>query len=134
MLILAGTGELLDEVKQKTSSLNLDNKVLFLGNRSDVDRLYQAMDVFVLPSRYEGLGMVAIEAQMTGIHTIVSTEVPNDVKISNGVTFLSLNDDVHIWAVRIINNNGTVMVHKEAYNKFDISKQAAKLMKYYENI
>lgn len=63
VLLLAGQGPLLDEIKEKVKKLNLANSVKFLGQRKDVSELYQAMDIFVLPSLYEGLPVVGVEAQ-----------------------------------------------------------------------
>lgn len=100
ILLLAGEGPLQDMIKEKVKSLELEDKVLFLGQRSDAKDLYQGMDVFVLPSLYEGLGMVAIEAQVSGLPCVVSTEVPLEVEVSNNVIFLKFDD---VWKNDIIN-------------------------------
>lgn len=135
MLILAGTGELLDEVKQKTSSLNLDNKVLFLGNRSDVERLYQAMDVFVLPSRYEGLPVVGVEAQAAGLACVLSDAMTKETKLLDSTIMLGLEDGAGMWCEHILAQKRirTSDIRKNM-EIFDISKQAVRLTEYYENI
>ena len=72
--------------------------VILLGNRTDVDRLYQAMDVFVFPSRYEGLGMAAVEAQICGLWVVASSAVPDEAVISERMCRLSLSTSIGIWA------------------------------------
>lgn len=98
VLVLVGNGELFDEVKAKVHRLGLDNAVVFLGVRGDVDRLYQAMDVFVLPSRYEGLGIVNIEAQTAGLPCVVSDVVPLEAKMTDQIIFLPLYKNADKWA------------------------------------
>ena len=68
ILMLIGQGENEDKVKQRISELGINDKVMLMGVRQDVNELLQAMDVFVLPSLFEGLGMVLIEAQAAGLH------------------------------------------------------------------
>ncbi len=102
VLLLVGIGELFDIIKEKVHKKGLDDVVIFLGPRSDVNELYQAMDVFVLPSYYEGLGMVAIESQAAGLPTICSSEVPREADATGYVQFLSLSNPVHIWSEKIL--------------------------------
>lgn len=78
-LIIVGSGDKLDSLKRQVG--NLKDDVFFLGNRSDVPAILSAMDIFVFPSRYEGFGMAALEAQASGLPTITSTEVPKDARI-----------------------------------------------------
>ena len=101
-LLLIGIGELLDVIKAKIHRKGLDDAVILLGARSDVNELYQAMDVFVLPSYYEGLGMAAIESQSAGLPTICSGKVPQEASVSNCVFFLDLGDSVEIWSAKIL--------------------------------
>ena len=75
ILLLAGQGPLMNEMKDKVNNLGLSESVKFLGQRNDVNELYQAFDVFLLPSLYEGLGMVLIEAQCASLPCVASTEV-----------------------------------------------------------
>lgn len=133
MLLLVGDGKLMPNVKAKVHSKGLDNSVIFLGNRNDVNELYQAMDVFVLPSRYEGLGMVAVEAQFAGVRTVVSSEVPTDVAITDQIDFLDLTDDVNVWAEKI-SDGKKVNILSDAQKKFDINIWAKRLEDYYEKI
>lgn len=102
ILLLIGQGPLMKEIKEKVKKLNIENSVKFLGQREDVNELYQAMDLFLFPSLYEGLGMVMIEAQCSGLPCIASTEVPKIAKINSNVEFVGLNDSLNYW-INIIN-------------------------------
>ena len=87
-LLLIGTGPLEEKIKAKVEKLNLSDSVLFLGQRDDTNKLYSVMDVFCLPSLYEGLGMVLIEAQMNGLPCLASNEVPREAKITENIDFI----------------------------------------------
>lgn len=87
-LVLVGSGELEQDIREKVKNAGLDEKVLFLGKREDVASLMQAMDIFALPSRYEGFGIVLIEAQAAGLKCIVSQEIPPIAKITENIEFL----------------------------------------------
>ena len=79
ILLLIGVGEKLDDIKKYVEKLGLSEQVRFLGNRADVDELYQAMDVFVMPSLFEGLPVVGVEAQFSGLSCIFSDQVQSNV-------------------------------------------------------
>lgn len=102
MLILIGDAvedELyLNKAKQKVKELNLVENVRFLGIRNDVPDLMQAMDCFILPSRFEGLPLVGVEAQVAGLPCYFSDTITKEVKITNLVNFLSLEENPQIWA------------------------------------
>lgn len=97
MLLLIGQGPLMDEIKEKVKELKLTRYVKFLGQRNDVNELYQVFDEFLFPSLYEGLGMVAIEAQASGLPCLASTEVPGIARVSENMEFLELEDTVNTW-------------------------------------
>ena len=101
VLFLIGEGPLEGNIKQKIKNLNLETKVKFLGVREDVNKLYQAMDCFVLPSFFEGLGIVNIEAQCSGLPVFISDGVPDEAMICN-TTKLSLTDSAKQWADSIL--------------------------------
>lgn len=101
-LILVGQGPLKDEIENKVKNLNLENKVVFLGQREDVDELYQAFDCFVLPSLYEGLGMVLIEAQASGLPCIASTEIPDIARVTEKLKFVRLDENIDYWKNSIL--------------------------------
>ena len=104
MLILVGQGPLKKEIQEKVKKLGLTAKVAFLGQRNDVNELYQAMDIFILPSLYEGLGMVTIEAQVSGLKCICSNEVPKAVNCTNNVLFVELDSELTNWKNAVLDN------------------------------
>ena len=134
ILLLVGKGPLLEEMKEKVKELKLTRYVKFLGQRNDVNELYQAFDAFIFPSLYEGLGMVAIEAQVSGLPCVVSTEVPSIVKVTDCLEFLELEDTVNTWKnVLLDKTNEKRKSHVEEIKKagFDIKEEVSKLEKEY---
>lgn len=99
-LLLIGIGELEDTIRDKVNHLGLENKVIFTGKREDVNCLMQAMDLFALPSRFEGLGIVLIEAQAAGLKCIVSEEIPPIAFLTENIEALSF--DVLLWRDKIL--------------------------------
>lgn len=100
-LLLIGTGEKEKELRRKVQEKKLDKVVIFLGKREDVNKLYQAMDVFVMPSFFEGIPVTGVEAQFSGLTCIFSTRVPHEVDFSGNCDFLSLKDNTKKWAKRV---------------------------------
>ena len=100
ILLLIGQGPLMAEIKDKVEKLGIEKSVIFLGQRNDVNRLYQAMDVFVLPSLFEGLPVSLIEAQTNGLPCVVSEGVTEECRVTELVTRLPL--DVSLWADKVI--------------------------------
>ena len=135
MLMLIGTGPLENVIKDKVGELGLENNTLFLGKRNDVNELYQAMDVFLFPSLYEGLGIVAVEAQCAGLPCICSTEVPEIARISDGFVRIGLSEPNQVWADTIQNiaktYSRTMKINTEIY---DIKNEAKKLENLFERI
>lgn len=97
-LILVGTGPLEEKVKDKVAEKRLSDCVHFLGNRKDMNRIYQAMDVFVFPSLFEGLGIVAIEAQAVGIPIVCSEGLPPETDITPIYQKKMLSEGAEKWA------------------------------------
>lgn len=125
----------LNKAKQKVKELNLVENVRFLGIRNDVPDLMQAMDCFLFPSRFEGLGIVIIEAQTAGLPCYVSSVIPNEVKITNLVDFISLNESPENWAEKIIKNKNYKRkdISKEIIKAgYDINTEIKKMQKFYE--
>lgn len=106
ILLIIGVGEKEEEIRQYVSELNLNDSVLFLGNRHDVTELYQAMDVFVLPSLFEGVPLVGVEAQFSNLPCFFSNKVPTEVKFNEKTQFISLDSSAEIWAKRIVDCKG----------------------------
>lgn len=108
-LLLVGGGTEAENVKNKVSNLGLKESVIFTGVRSDVNRLLQAMDIFVFPSLFEGLPVTMVEAQAAGLPCVISDKVPDECIITDGlVTVKSLSDSAEEWAEHILNRESTV--------------------------
>ncbi len=137
-LLLVGDGPLKTEIEDKVKAIGLEEKVIFTGVRSDVADLYNAMDVFVFPSLYEGLGMVAVEAQANGLPVISSTEVPKEAKISDAIKFEALSNTKSFWTKDIldcVNQRNIGSVDAEiSHSEFDIRVEAKKLGKRYKKL
>lgn len=103
-LLLVGNGPEIDKIHEIVNRLKLADKVIFTGVRDDVPNVLQAMDFFVFPSRFEGLGIAAIEAQTSGLFCIVSDNIPNEVKVTNNVKFMALKRGAEEWANYIFKN------------------------------
>ena len=101
-LLLVGTGTEIDKIKAKVRNEALDDYVTFTGSVTNVEDYLQAMDVFVLPSHFEGLGIVAIEAQCCGLPVIASDKVPKTAAVTDRMTFLSLQNDINEWKKSIL--------------------------------
>ncbi len=137
ILLLIGQGPLMNEIREKVKKLNLEDVVKFLGQRENANELYQAMDLFVFPSLYEGLGIVMIEAQCSGLPCIVSTEVPQIAKVSNNIKFIDLDENRNVWTNVIksyINKlDRNVNLNKIKECGYDIKMEVNKLETKYEN-
>ncbi len=133
-LLLVGDGELRSEIEEKVRALGLTDKVIFTGVREDVPALLQAMDIFVFPSLYEGLGIVAIEAQTAGLPLFISDKVPIECQKTDLVWQLSLSDSPETWASAILNGRNTERTDRFfeiAAAGFDIAENAEWLQNYY---
>jgi len=105
VLLIVGEGELRSTIENKIRSLGLKDKVIFTGLRSDVSDILQAMDVFVFPSLYEGLPLTLIEAQASGIQCLVSTNVTTQSKVTDLISFISLEKSKEEWAKKVVENS-----------------------------
>ncbi len=100
ILLLIGEGETRQAVEAKFNELGLSSYVRFLGARNDVSELMQAMDIFLLPSRFEGLPIVSVEAQLSGVTCLLSNKIDRLCAISDACEFLSIKD-ASAWAKKI---------------------------------
>lgn len=139
ILVLIGQGPLQVEIENKVKELGLVDSVKFLGQREDVHEWYQAFDVFLFPSIYEGLGMVAIEAQCAGCYCLASTEVPSVAKVTANIEFLRLNKTPRTWAKYMLRNivkrkrereinTSSLDIDRKGYN---ITKEGKKIELFY---
>lgn len=142
VLWLVGGGELNDElknqIKAKVKELGLTDAVKFLGVRSDVNRLVQGMDSFVLPSLYEGLPVTMIEAQASGLPCTISDRVPKQCDVTGNVQVIGLDDSPSQWAKKIWDQYSTHDKSERANGAdivtdagFDIKSNAEWLQKFY---
>lgn len=133
-LLIIGTGVLREQLDIKVNEYGLQNKVLFLENKKDVYNYYNAMDCLILPSFHEGLGIVSVESQTSGLPTLVSTGVPQIAKISELIKFVPLNKGAKFWSDSININDCRKNFYKNAINNgYDIKKCADDLLKVYNN-
>ena len=116
-LMLLGSGEDFEKVKQQVKDLSLENDVLMLGTKQDIYNYYQAMDCFVFPSLYEGFPVSLIEAQTSGLSIFVADTVTQKTKIIDEAYFLSLQNSADEWANFILKN----------YKKINRSQQFEKV-------
>ena len=138
ILLLAGQGPLMDEIKNKVKGLKLEDCVKFLGQRNDANELYQAFDVFLLPSLYEGLPVVGVEAQASGNLCYLSDDMTKETKVLDSTVFMSLSNTPEEWASNILKDIKKYKKHdtkKEVSNYgFNIEKEANKLEDKYMEI
>jgi glycosyltransferase involved in cell wall biosynthesis len=133
VLLLIGDGELKSVIENKVQTLGLSDSVVFLGIRDDVNDLYQAMDVFVMPSLWEGLSVAAVEAQAAGLAAVVSDVFAPETKIIDNFSFLSPNKSISEWADFITEKANTDRkdtssdVTRAGYDIKDVTKGLADL-------
>ena len=134
LLIGNDSGKIAEEIHCKVKDLGLDEAVNFLGVRSDVADLMQAMDVFLFPSLFEGLSVASVEAQASGLPTLISDGVPIECKITDLVEVLPLSENATVWANKLLELR---MNDRKNYYKqikaagFDIEENAKKLQQFY---
>lgn len=132
-LLLVGDGELFDQVKALSAQMDLTDHITFAGRQSDVGGCMSAMDVFVMPSLFEGLGIVLIEAQANGLPCIASNQVPPEAKASDLLKYLPLGSKEE-WAACAL-----ALAEDRCYDQekklteagYNITVEAQRLMKYY---
>ena len=135
VLMLVGQGEGEEAIRQKVADLGMTENVMFMGVRSDVNKLLQAMDIFVLPSHFEGLPLVLVEAQSAGLPCYVSKDViTKESDVTGNIEFISLDDGDKKWAQIIYDNKKSDDRNK--YTQlvidagFDISTETGKFISY----
>ncbi len=134
VLLLVGAGETFEKIKEQVRENNLEQCVIFLGVRKDISSLYQAMDCFVFPSLFEGLGIVAIEAQCSGLPVVGSDMIPKEAAATSQFHYMSLNDSAEAWAKEIINvtkQKREAEIEKIRAAGYDIQAVAAYLQDFY---
>lgn len=97
-LVLIGDGELREDIKKQVEGFGLSDSVMFLGNRNDVYRLLNGMDIFIMPTRFEGLSLALLEVQCAGLPCLTTNVVPKEAKVTEAFHFLSLDLPAEEWA------------------------------------
>lgn len=139
-LMLVGEGPLEKDVRKQIKELGIEDKVIFTGVRSDVNELMQAMDAFLLPSYFEGLGIVNIEAQAAGLPCFVSDKViPPEVDITELMHHIPLEESPKEWAVKILDGRIKTEDRKERCEDivnagYDIKATAERLCEFYAEV
>lgn len=133
-LLLLGEGEDRPAMEEKCRRLGIAQRVHFLGNRRDAWRFYQAMDLFLLPSFFEGLPGVLVEAQAAGLRCVVSDTVTREAKATDLVTYLSIEETPERWAEEILKQAGYVRgdtAQELRQAGFDVRAQAEGYRRFY---
>ena len=130
-LLMIGNGKLQEEIEEKLKSLGLNHRSLILSQRTDIPDLLNAMDRFVFPSVFEGLGIVLIEAQKAGIPCIASDAVPKAAVVSNLVKQLGLKLSAKEWAEEILGWE-VETIESKGLEAWDMNKVVLRLEEYYE--
>mgnify|MGYP004501953721 FL=1 len=106
VLLLAGIGDLMEPMKEKAKELGLDDSVIFLGFRTDVNELIQAMDLFLMPSLYEGFPVTAVEAQASGLPCILSDSITKEAALIEETVYIDLKKPSEYWAKHVVEKIG----------------------------
>lgn len=144
-LVLIGKGEEEENIHNKLKKLGselfgdeqtLERKVLFLGNKFDVERYYQAFDYFVFPSTFEGLPGSVAEAQAAGLHCLISDKITREVALTELVTYRSIEEEPKRWAEEILQNALKALIREDmreaiAKKGFDVNTQAVLMEEFY---
>lgn len=136
VLLLVGGGEDQSRIEQKVRDLGIAERVRFLGVRSDVADLMQAMDVFAFPSLFEGLGIAIVEAQAAGLPCVTADIMPKESFLTDLVYTKSLKESPDEWAKEILHIRDVPRTDRRAEiaaHGFDITTEAVKLQEFYQN-
>lgn len=136
ILLIVGEGELKEKLKKKIQELNIENNVILYGKTKEPEKLYCAMDVFVLPSLFEGNPVSGIEAQASGLNCFFSDTITRTSNITGKVEFFSIKENPTFWKEKILNIQLNIenrqednIILKEA--GYDIRDVAIKIMNMY---
>lgn len=137
ILCLIGDGELKEDMMKKIDELGIREQVAYLGRREDIQQFYNAMDCFILPSLYEGLPVVGLEAESCGLPMFFSTEITREANACELGHFIALDEGVCVWADEILRACKENMPCRRSHAKevaaagFDSASEAMRMQKYY---
>lgn len=136
VLLILGDGPLHEDLMARTKELHIRDRVVFAGVHKRPERFFQAMDCFLLPSLYEGLGMVLIEAQINGLNCYASVNVPREAKVNDNVIFLPIKN-AEEWADSVVSGeetNRSLGVCRFINSPYDMRQEAGNLLALYQKM
>ena len=136
VLVMVGDGPLRKQVEEHIRAQGLEDRIVFAGERHDANRFYSMFDVFCLPSLYEGLSVVLVEAQANGLACIISDCNSRESKLTEQVEFLPLNAPVAQWADRLLaakRADSAQCRQQLAEAGYDITREAENLAAFYRD-
>ena len=135
LLYLIGVGELDEELKQYADELGIRDAVVFYGASDEIPGMLHMMDLFVMPSLYEGLPLTGVEAQAAGLPCFFSDTITKELKLTENAMYLSIQEPAAVWAERILSFDLSAKRHdfdREIRSQgFDIRTTAARLNRLY---
>lgn len=126
-VVLVGDGELHDHIVDTIRAYRVEDKAILIGKTNDASRYYRAIDMVVLPSRYEGLSMTTVEALACDIPCVISEAIPNEALISNNYRYVSLTESAEKWVQSVLDFEGQRGTFNESKQEYDI-KNAVKVL------
>ena len=133
-LLLVGDGQLRESIEKMVMEEKIEDKVIFLGNKTPVSPYYQAMDLFVFPSRFEGMPGTVVEAQAAGLPCLISDTITKEVVGTNLVTFCSIEKEPSEWAKKAETLSKKTREDTASIllkNGFDVTNQVKRYEKFY---
>lgn len=141
ILFYIGNGEMEREIAEYANELHIEKDVVFMGVRNDINKLYNMFDILIMPSKYEGLPVVAIEAQCNGLNCLFSDRITDEIMINENAEMLSINKPACDWARKmkeLVEENKKFDRNSGVYNikklGFDINDTANMLDSYYKDL
>ncbi len=124
VLLLAGAGKLEEAIRRQAKKENIENKIIFLGQIKNVNEIMQAMDLFIFPSKFEGLPVTLIEAQANGLKILASNKITKEVKLTENLEFVSLKTSPKKWAEKVNFQNYNRNINIKKLRMYNIKEQA----------
>ena len=134
---MVGFGELKEQIYKRIKQYGLNDKVIDLGKRDDIKQFYNAFDAFILPSLYEGMPVVGLEAQCAGLPIFFSRNVTEETTASELANYIGLDKSPEEWANIIINKVKEYMPKRRSYSSdikkygFDSHSEALRMQRFY---
>lgn len=135
-LLLVGDGDLRREIENKVLAYKLKDYVILAGIREDVNQLLMMSDCFIFPSKWEGLPVTVIEAQAAGLKCLIADNITEEVRVSNLITYLPINNGTQLWVDKVLNMSyEKIDVRKDIISSgFDVNSTAKWLVDFYKKI